>query len=868
MRIVELYVANFGILSDLRIGFNEGVNSFLRDNGEGKSTLCEFITAMFYGMETTKANEKAFSPREHYLPFKGGSYGGSLVYEDGTGSAKKLCRIERTFDRVKKQQDSFKYYVNGEETPAESDIGYSLFGVGIETFKRLIYMTSFTLVPEGNSEIRGKIGNFAGSDADVYKNAKADIDKAKTELIPLKKVTGGKSVVPNLKAELEEEKLRRRVIENEKNELPEKYERRAKAILAVEQCKESLTGLERRRRMLEKWDEYERSAETLAGKQKKLKELTEEFPVGIPSETEIGNMADAAEKVKFNRGLLDIIGFGEADNKRLEEMSKMIVLAKVSSYGDDSSFGVDFTKVEADLSAVSDADAKLDALKESISGKENNSEYIRQKDVFEGREEEAASLSSDLKAHRKALEENEGDMLQEMIDIKMKQVKNEKAVRRNGRLGIVFLAAGAVIAAVGIMLLILTAGPLALSIGLIAGGAALASIGIGLLIAKAIGKRKKLETEGPLEKKALAAADALDARISAFGDYYVGGKRSLLFIDDLDSFSKTRSSIEAEKVELENINAGRIDIERKLLGLFGVFGIADRGLRNGTAALRELKNEFESLRDRKAKTENTLAAIRSSRAAVSSFRTVYMPDADVEELLERPENVRYDIKRAQELEKEIAADRDRLAGFRAGLGYDERPAPVDPSKEAEFAESLKVAESSLQEIEIEIRKAENLISGIGECEARIAEIQEKLDDANTFYSELDLAGRLIEQAEKDLNDRYIGPVSSKFEAYKKEFPDAIGENVKLRRDFTVEYESDGAVRKQDHLSTGQLACAALCENIALAESVLGEDKCFFVLDDPFTNLSDKNMGIVRKLLKKLSAKRQIVYLTCSAERMI
>lgn len=56
--------------------------------------------------------------------------------------------------------------------------------------------------------------------------------------------------------------------------------------------------------------------------------------------------------------------------------------------------------------------------------------------------------------------------------------------------------------------------------------------------------------------------------------------------------------------------------------------------------------------------------------------------------------------------------------------------------------------------------------------------------------------------------------------------------------------------------------------MALTEGVIGGDRCFFVLDDPFMSLSSKNLGAVKALLKKISADKQVIYLTCSDERMI
>ena len=57
MKLIKAHIINFGKLHDFDIDFNDKVNSFVFENGWGKTTLSVFIKAMFYGMDhTTKKN--------------------------------------------------------------------------------------------------------------------------------------------------------------------------------------------------------------------------------------------------------------------------------------------------------------------------------------------------------------------------------------------------------------------------------------------------------------------------------------------------------------------------------------------------------------------------------------------------------------------------------------------------------------------------------------------------------------------------------------------------------------------------------------------------------------------------------------------
>ena len=49
MKLVGLYIENFGGLHQYALDFEAGITSLIQPNGFGKTTLAEFIRAMFYG---------------------------------------------------------------------------------------------------------------------------------------------------------------------------------------------------------------------------------------------------------------------------------------------------------------------------------------------------------------------------------------------------------------------------------------------------------------------------------------------------------------------------------------------------------------------------------------------------------------------------------------------------------------------------------------------------------------------------------------------------------------------------------------------------------------------------------------------------
>ena len=93
MKLIELYIENFGKLTNYRYSFNSGLNVINEDNGYGKSTLVAFIKSMLYGLEDTRRPKLDENDRKRYLPWQGGVFGGTLTFSVGT----KKYRIERSF---------------------------------------------------------------------------------------------------------------------------------------------------------------------------------------------------------------------------------------------------------------------------------------------------------------------------------------------------------------------------------------------------------------------------------------------------------------------------------------------------------------------------------------------------------------------------------------------------------------------------------------------------------------------------------------------------------------------------------------------------------------------------------------------------
>ena len=140
MRLISCFIAGFGKFSSQSFEFSPSLIVIKEDNGWGKTTLADFIKCMLFGMDNGRNRALDCNDRAKYEPWKGGAYGGYLLFS----CHQKIYRVERSFGRTA-GMDSVRVYDSnnmlcydfGEKAER---LGELLFGVDADSYEKSVYI--------------------------------------------------------------------------------------------------------------------------------------------------------------------------------------------------------------------------------------------------------------------------------------------------------------------------------------------------------------------------------------------------------------------------------------------------------------------------------------------------------------------------------------------------------------------------------------------------------------------------------------------------------------------------------------------------------------------------------------------------------
>ncbi|MDR1001755.1 MAG: AAA family ATPase [Oscillospiraceae bacterium] len=272
MRIIEIYIKNFGKLSDFKIIPGNGVNIIFGENESGKSTVMAFFKSMLYGLGKGDARKK-------YLPWSGAVASGILTLEcDG-----KLYSLSRVFGTTK-ALDKVELWckTTGEQVSLsdKTEPGEFLLGINEMSFVNSVFIGQ--LSPEitgSNDEILARMLNLASTGDESA--SRTEIEGRLTEASAGIHSKRANAILPKLEAErskLLEERLvvvdKIKAVETLRNEIAEITAERADLSGKIEKLGEIESVIVSRKRLaeLEKLKEAKSSLDATEAKFRQIDE--------------------------------------------------------------------------------------------------------------------------------------------------------------------------------------------------------------------------------------------------------------------------------------------------------------------------------------------------------------------------------------------------------------------------------------------------------------------------------------------------------------------------------------------------------------------------------------------------------------------
>ena len=805
MKFIECYIENFGRLHAFRYTFDKGLNSILADNGYGKTTFSVFIKCMLYGMEDTKKQGLDENDRKHYMPWQGGRCGGYLSLE----AMGHRYRIERSFG-AKASEDSFALYdldTGKESSDFTSDFGTEVLGIDRDGFERTIFLSERNLSGKNeNKSISAKLSDLADCDGDI-----GGLDEALALLEEKRKFyykNGGKGEIGEIKKKISSLELEIADTERIREESLVAEKTLASLIEEKNALEAKITALE------EELD----GLRTL----KSRSALTEQYTVKL----------EALSREK----------------KRLAELKAF--------FGDAVPTAEDIDSARYKLRDAEELEKTA-----GLSGK--NREYTELSARFLGKtdisEVEAMHASAkrlcEMEEKLSELPENEPPVskyfskripLRSELEAMIRKAKGSSAFPLITALAMIFC---------GIALLALS-----LPLGIVCTALG-ASILVLTLIAR---KRRKTNVyaflSGLSDEPQPSAAELrayLEFLLEALSDCELAVSSAERSSEErkrlTEEIASTRSALEEFLVRtgspvFDDIEKAASLTKESYLSYYKMQISAESSIQSNQSALKRaslLREEANAFISRFAVTGGE--PFDELKKLLTEYNYLVLSSAKLEdECLEL--KARYGIGESAEL-----FNPDKLSSVETSLN------------ECSLLLNAKRREITLTETKI-ADYAERIERGY-ELTARQGELKTALTDAEHKLEMIRKTKSLLSEAKDLMTAKYLGKTRCGFENYRSIIDGIDSERgFSLDTSFSLSVTEGGATHQHAAYSKGTRELYALATRLALTDALYDGELPPLIFDDPFASLDDRRVDTAKKLLLKLSEKRQIIYFTCHKSR--
>lgn len=863
MKLISCYIDNFGGLSKFSMDFQEGLTVICRANGFGKTTLAEFIRAMFYGFP--RKTPRTLGRREKYRPWNGGKCRGHLTFEhEGI-----RYRIERTFGTTPKG-DSCRIYdlTTGQETTRfSSEIGVELFGLDADSFERSTYLPQSRETGLLTTDsIRAKLGDLVEDAADVgnFEKALEALRVKRSGYVPFR--GRGGAVAEDLDGIIRTQQALDSAEESVRSgekaaaELAALEEEQARVMEAIDAVRRDLTAaneaaLRRTHRL-----QYEKLTDTLNDTNGRLAALEQKYPKGFPDTGALDAVTDAVERtVRLEKQT--VITGDDRWAQRFEEEYRDRFAAGVPDCREfDRIYEIRDRRRDAavrlEAAAMPEAEtAELEALHEFFVPGLPDAEVLAR---LEASRAEAARLRSENLR-----------LASQTVEMPRYKLPNPMTVP-------LLLIGGAAAVLAGLWKMAgekIPSGAIFVILGVLALGAA-SWIGYRSSRTRSVAALSPQVQAQVRENEQRAAA--LEAETEAFTAEYGGEdpariRQRMARLEDL-------SARDAQLAKLRRELTARVEeYDRELRTFFEKYRCRTDGETHEVLTrFQRICDSWErakkQLEDRDRRLENHRRETERVQQMLDAFHAAYeTAPRNREQVLAIREDVRQYgalTAAAGDLEEEIARCRREHA---ASLAMPVPETGEDPRslgrREAELLARQGRNAERMARLRQQVLKLRENADRIPDLRDELLRWQEKkrADEENAAL--LDDTMAFLTRARQDLATAYMDPIRKSFTGLMARMAGEDPAGILMTPELEVLLERDGASRAMGYFSAGQTDLVMLCMRLALVDALFRDAKPFVILDDPFVNLDDERTGEALQLLRELSRDRQIIYLVCNSSRV-
>ena len=866
MKLISCHIENFGGLSGFDLRFDEGLTVLRRENGFGKTTLAEFIRAMFYGFPR---QSKSQNKRKKYRPWNGGKWGGHLTFEhDG-----KLYRMERTFGATPRG-DTFNLIdlqTGQNTTDFTEEIGLEIFGLDADSFERSTYLPQNRDVGVLTTDsIRAKLGGLVEDENDVggFEKAMKRLREKRSTYIPY---TASATRGAVAEAGREITKLQQALDQAEgcgadltriDGDIAHLEEQKRKAEAEIEQVRTALTAANEAAARLAHRQQMARLESQYARASNEFEILKNQYPQGVPDREELDVLSDAVERLSRLPAQPTTAAddnaqrFVEENQARFAEgVPTESQIAQMRQVCDD--FGVISAQLEACVLSAEDR------------GELEQARAFFAPGVPE--EEELSRHTADMEEAERARQENLRLAARTTVAEPKYKVPSPLTVPLLAGLGVLGIIAG-------VLLMPQTLGGVVLGVGV------LALVAAGYLSLRTAVTRQvpgmDPRVQGLIRENEERAA-ALETSVQEFTSRYWDGnpaeglRRIREQASRLNTLGQREESLARRRAALLE---ERNEYNQTLRAFFGrYFPGGYSG--SGYDLLARLQRESDAwnraliqLEDREERLEQHRLESAQVAAVLAACRERYgLAPRNRDQVL----RLRDDARRLRELEKTVVDLDCQIREYRAAHGDALTGAATedagDPALLRNRERQLLMAQNHMGEELLSLRQRKDQLRARAdeapELRDRLAQWQEQKAADQERAAILDDTMAFLSQARDDLALSYMGPIRESFAGLMDRMTGESREKILVTPELEVRLERSGESRELGYFSAGQTDLVMLCMRLSLVDALFRGTKPFGILDDPFINLDDEHTEEALKLLHDLSEDRQIIYLTCNSSRV-